>query len=98
MSHKGNPRDLHPKYYAGSIATDHGERDEAPTKRDCRGAEPGIGADRLSQERVAQDLKELGEWVELNNEMILARKEVGLPHHRRDIEHYHQPCGDNLND
>src|SRR5450759_2113964 len=91
-------RNLHPKNYAALIAADHSKCDEASTKRDRRGAEPGIGADRLPQERVAQDLQELSKRVQLRDQMVLGRKKVRLPHHRRDKEQDHQPCGYYLND
>src|SRR5262249_19281473 len=87
----------HPKNYAVLIAADHSKSNETSSKRDHRGTKPSPGAGWLSQQRITQDLHELSKWVVINDRMVLPRKEIRLPHHRRDIEQDCQPCCDHLN-
>src|SRR6266508_6253625 len=88
---------LHPEDHASLVAADHRKGEDAATKRDRRRGDPSVPAHRLSQERVAEEVEELGERIEVDDEMVLRRKKIGLPHHRRDEEPYHQPGGDELN-
>src|SRR6516225_1192136 len=95
--HQADPKSLHPEDHAAVIAANHRKGEYAATQRDGDGGNPSMLADRLSQEGIAQQLQELGQRVEIHDEVVFGREKIRLPHHRCDEEPHRQPGGDDLN-